>query len=107
MLKWSVNNIPEIVKAETDEEVNKSTVFRVEQGIDKELELVNRRTKARKWKKLAFFSCRIRMKKTSRGIFKQGHGLVHHFELLHAGDSWLYVICKPNHDVFLRHWWDC
>ena len=66
MLKWSVNNIPEIVKAETDEEVNKSTVFRVEQGIDKELELVNRRTKARKWKKLAcvmkFYSLRKKKK---------------------------------------------
>ena len=54
MLKWSVNNIPEMVNSEADNEVNTSTVVREEQEVDKELEQVNKRPMATKWKKLAY-----------------------------------------------------
>ena len=53
MLKWSVNNIPEMVNSEEDND-NEVNTSREEQEVDKELEQVNKRPMATKWKKLAY-----------------------------------------------------
>ena len=68
MLKWSVNNIPEMVNSEADNEVNTSTVVREEQEVDKELEQVNKRPMATKWKKLAYVMKFYSLRKTKKVV---------------------------------------